>query len=62
MQDKNASVTVPRTISIMLSVMAVAMFGAQMFAGLDISPVFPLGLVTVAIALMAVAQSNAKRG
>ena len=62
MSDKNSSVTVPRTISIMLFVMAVVMFGARMFAGLDISPVFPLGLVTVGIALMVVAQSNVTRG
>ena len=62
MQHKKTSVTVPRTISIMLFVIAIAMFGARIFGGLDIAPLFPLALITVGIALMVVAQGNAKRG
>ncbi len=61
MQDKKTSVTVPRTLSIVLFVLALAILGARMFAGIDVPLVTIMGLVTVGIALMVVAQSNAKR-
>ena len=61
MQDKKASVTVPRTLSIVLFVLALAILGARMLAGIDVPLASIMGLVTVAIALLVVAQSNAKR-
>ncbi len=61
MQDKKTSVTVPRTLSIVLFVLALAILGARMFAGIDVPLITIMGLVTVGIALMVVAQSNAKR-
>ncbi len=61
MQDKNTSVTVPRVLSIMLFVLALGILAARMFAGLDVPLVSIMGLVTVGFALVAVAQSNAKR-
>lgn len=50
-----------RVISIMLFLMALEMLVARIFAGLDISTAFIIGPITVAIALMTVAQGNAKR-
>lgn len=61
MSDKKSSVTVLRTISIMLFLFAIGVLGANMFAGLDVPLVSVMGLVTVGFALFAVAQSNAKR-
>jgi hypothetical protein len=61
MQDNKSSVTVLRVLSIMLFGLALAILGARMFAGIDVPLVSIMGLVTVGLALIAVAQSNAKR-
>ena len=60
MQSSKTAITVPRTIAIMLFVLAMGMLGARIFAGLDIPALSIMGLLTVGTALMVVAQSNAK--
>ncbi|WP_086607363.1 hypothetical protein [Erythrobacter donghaensis] len=61
MQDNKTPVTVLRVLSMMLFVLALAVLGARMFAGIDVPLPTILGLVTVGFAVLTVAQFNANK-
>lgn len=57
MQDKATLITVNRTLGIMLLLLAFGMVAARMFAGMDISAVLAISLMTIGIANLTIAQS-----
>jgi hypothetical protein len=61
MSDKKGATVVVRGLSIVLMLFALGMLAARQFGGLDLSPVVAMGMLTVGIALMAVAQSSGKK-
>ncbi|MDC8754785.1 hypothetical protein OIK40_09045 [Erythrobacter sp. sf7] len=62
MQDNKTAATVLRTLSIVMLLLALGILGARIFAGLDVPLPSIMGLTTVGIALLVVAQSNARKG
>lgn len=62
MQDNKTAATVLRTLSIVMLLLALGILGARIFAGLDVPLPSIMGLITVGIALLVVAQSNARKG
>lgn len=60
MPDKASQVILLRTFGIVLFLLALAMVGARVFGGLDISMVIPISLMTIGISNLVIAQSVGK--
>lgn len=60
MPDKTAQVIVLRTFGIVLFLLALAMVGARVFGGLDLSMVIPISLMTIGISNLVIAQAVGK--
>jgi hypothetical protein len=60
MDNKTGQVIVLRTLSAMLLVMAAGMILARLFFGLEISFTLVIGLITIAISNLVIAQKVSK--
>jgi hypothetical protein len=60
MEKKTGQVIVLRTLSAMLLVMAAGMILARLFFGLEISFTLVIGLITIAISNLVIAQKVSK--